>query len=101
MQYAVVQIGSRQYLAKPGEVIEVDKLSTEGKTLLVDQVLLVVDGVKVEVGKPNLSKKLTFEVLGNIKKPKVRVATYKAKSNFRKVHGQKREMTRIRLVETK
>lgn len=100
MIYTVFQIGSRQYLIKPGEVIEVDKLALE-KTFSTDKVLLLVDGDKVEVGAPYLQKTLEFEVLGNVRKPKVRVATYKAKANFRKVKGQVREMTKIKLVESK
>jgi len=101
MQYAVIQLGARQYLAKPNAVFEVDKLSGDLKTLEVDKVLLVVDGDAVELGKPYLDKKLNFEVIGNVNKQKIRVATYKAKANYRRVIGQKRVMTQIKLVEKK
>src|SRR3989344_87873 len=99
MQYLVCQIGGRQYLVKPHEVVEVDKLSEDIKTLVVDKVLLAVDDSKVEVGKPYLKKSVGFEVLEHLKKPKVRVATYKAKANYRRVIGSRREVSRIRLAE--
>lgn len=99
MQYIVCQIGGRQYLVKPNDIIEVDRLSDEIKNLSVDKVLLSVDGNKVEVGKPYLKKTVNFEIVETVKKPKIRVATYKAKSNFRKVKGDRREVTKIKLVE--
>lgn len=98
MKYAVFQINNQQYLIRPKEVIEVNKLPKLPKNLLVDQILLLVDENKIEIGKPYLKKTLNFEVAGNVKKPKIRVATYKAKSNYRRVKGQKREVTKIRLV---
>lgn len=101
MDLNVIQINSRQYLVKPGSVIEIDKLIGSEKTLKIDQVLLSVEKGKIEIGKPFLKKSLTFEVLENVQKPKIRVAVYKAKANFRKVRGQKREMSRIKLIEDK
>lgn len=101
MDLGVIQIKSRQYLVKPGSIIEIDKLQGDEKTLKLDQVLLTVEKGKVEIGKPYLKKSLTFEVLDNVQKPKIRVSVYKAKANFRKVRGQKREMSRIKLVEDK
>lgn len=99
MQYAVCEISGRQYLVKPGQTIEVDKLNTEDKTLSVEKVLLLVEGSEVKIGAPYLKENLSFEVLGNVKKAKVRVATFHAKANYRRVKGQRREMTRIKLVE--
>lgn len=99
MNYAICQVGSRQYLVKPGQVIDVDKLPDNSKSLSVDKILLMVEDGKIEVGTPYLKKSLDFEVMGNTKGPKIRVATYKAKSNFRRVVGQRREVTRIKLME--
>lgn len=99
MQYVVCEISGRQYLIKPGQVVEVDKLSEELKTMPVDKVLLVVDEGKVEVGAPYVKKTLNFEVVGHLKKPKIRVATYKAKSNYRRVRGQRREVSQIKLAK--
>lgn len=98
MRYSVVQISGRQYLVEPGKEVEVDRLEAN-QPLLVDKVLLLVDEGKVEVGRPYLNTVLNFEVLGNIQKPKIRVAKYKAKANYRKVIGQKREVTKVKWVE--
>lgn len=101
MEFIIFELGSRQYLTKPGQILEVDKLQGTDKTLVVDKILLEVADGKVEVGHPYLKKTVNFEVLENIKKEKVRVATYKPKANYRRVKGQRREMTRIKLLEEK
>lgn len=100
MQYRIIQIGSRQYKIEPGQTIEIDKLPTEAKKLSVDKVLLKVDEKNIQIGTPYLKEKLELEVLGNIKKDKIRVATYKAKANYRRVIGQRRQMTKVKLLET-
>lgn len=100
MQYAVFEISGKQYLIKPGQSIEVDKINGGEKTLSVEKVLLVKNEKGVEVGTPYLKKEtLKLEVVDTIKKAKVRVATYHAKANYRRVKGQRREVTIIRLAE--
>ncbi|MBI4036803.1 50S ribosomal protein L21 [Candidatus Daviesbacteria bacterium] len=96
MRYVICEISGRQYLIKPGQTVEVDRLD-EAKKLSVDKVLLKVDDNKVEIGKPYLKDQVEFEVVETIKKPKIRIATYKAKANYRRVKGQRREVTRIKL----
>lgn len=100
MQYAVCEISGRQYTVKPGQTLEVDYLG-DIKSLSVDKVLLILDGEKLEVGTPYLKTPLEFEVLGSKKLEKVRVAKFAAKANYRKVKGQRREVSMIKLVEGK
>ncbi len=99
MKYAIFQLGSRQYLIKPGQTIKVDKLDQANDTLTVDKVMLIAEDNKLEIGEPYLKKTLDFDVLGNIKDKKIRVATYKAKANYRRVKGSRRELTQIKLKE--
>lgn len=99
MKYAICEISSKQYIVKPGQIIEVDKLSGTNKTISVDKILLLAKEGKIEIGKPYLKQSLNFEVLGTQKKPKIRIATYKAKANYRRIKGQRRQVTQIRLIE--
>lgn len=101
MQYTVFELSGRQYLIKPGQSIEVDKISGEEKTLSIDKVLLVRNEKGVEVGTPYLKEALKLEVLETIKKDKVRVAKFHAKANYRKVSGQRREVTLVKWVTEK
>ncbi len=97
MKYAICEISGKQYLVKPGESLEVDNLGEE-KALSVDKVLLMANGDKIEIGKPYLKEIINFEVLENVKKPKIRVATYHAKANYRRVKGFRRQVSRIKMV---
>ena len=99
MNYSVIQIGARQYKVEPGQTIEIDKLPEEAKTLVVEKILLKVDEDKVLLGKPYLNEKIELEVLGNIKKDKIRVAKYSAKANYRKVTGSRRQMTKVKVKD--
>lgn len=94
LNFAVVQISGRQYMVTPNKPFEVDSVPA-GEKFKCDQVLMVDDG-KLQVGTPFLKDVLTFDVLGEIKKKKIRVATYHAKANTRKVVGQR--ATKVRLV---
>ena len=97
-KFAVIRIAGKQYRVAEGEEILVDKLTDVKK--VEPEVLLVVDGEKVEIGTPVLSKaKVTVKVITEIEKgEKIRVFKYKAKSRQRKHVGFRAQHTRL-LVE--
>ncbi len=98
IKFAVIRIGGKQYRVIENEEILVDKLTDIKK--VSPEVLLIVDGDKIEVGKPVLTKaKVTVKVLADIEKgDKIRVFKYKAKSRYRKTIGFRAKYTRL-LVE--
>ncbi len=52
MQFAIIKTGGKQYKVAEGDVLMVEKLETEGDSVVFDQVLLTADGDNVRVGKP-------------------------------------------------
>ena len=100
MKYAVIQLQGKQYRVEAGEELVVDRLTLdEGKTFEVEEVLLVVDGDKRQIGQPLVKEvKVKCKVLGNGKGPKIRVAKYKAKSRYRKVLGHRQLQSTIKVV---
>jgi large subunit ribosomal protein L21 len=96
-KYAVVRILGRQYKVTEGKELLVDKM-TDLK--LVPEVLMVVDGDKVKVGKPVLKDaKVTLKVVTEVEKgEKIEVYHFKAKSRYRKHTGFRPQYTRV-LVE--
>ncbi len=99
MKYAVVEISGKQYKVAEGEEFEVDKIEGDkGKKLTLDKVLLIVDEKKRKIGKPIVrGAKVTAEILEQFKGKKIRVATYKAKSRYRRVIGHRSQLTRIKI----
>lgn len=97
-KFAVIRIGGKQYRVTEGQEILVDKLGDTKK--VTPEVLLFVEGDKVEVGTPVLEKaKVTVKVLAELEKgEKVDIFKYKAKSRERRHVGFRAQYTRL-LVE--
>lgn len=96
-KYAVVRVGGKQYKAEEGKEILVDKLSDPKK--FTSETLLVVDGDKVEVGKPTLKNEVKFKIISEMEKgEKVEIYKFKAKSRYKRHTGFRPQYTRL-LVE--
>ncbi|HUS59850.1 MAG TPA: 50S ribosomal protein L21 [Nevskiaceae bacterium] len=98
-KFTVIKIGSSQYKVAEGDEIDVDKIEgKKGSKLTFNQVLLLIDGEKVSVGQP-LVKGVQIEakILEQFKGKKIRVATYKAKSRYRRVKGFRPLLTKIKI----
>ncbi len=94
MEYAVVKIAGKQHMVTPGQVLEVDKLKTDGKKVLLDDVLLYVNDGKQLIGKPHVSGvSVAMKVLEEKKGDKIRVSKFKAKSRYRKTIGFRAQLT--------
>lgn len=95
---AVVRIGATQYLVEPGQEVMVDHMPKVEKNLVLDQVLMVIDGADVQVGQPyvtGVTVKATY--LNDKKGEKIRVAKFKAKSRYRKAVGSRSINTLLKI----
>jgi len=99
MKYAVVKISGHQYKVEEGQEFLVDKLPDPKK--IEAEVLMIVDGDKVEIGTPILNEaKISFKVLADMEKgDKLHVRTYKSKSRYRKHKGFRHQYTRLQVVK--
>lgn len=98
MKIAVIKTGGKQYQVAEGTKLKIEKLEIEaGKTVTFEEVLLVAEDDKVEVGTPFLSSKVTAMVLSQGKGPKVRVEKYKPKIRYHKVYGHRQPFTEVQI----
>jgi large subunit ribosomal protein L21 len=97
MKYAVIGSGGKQYITREGETINVDRLPLEvGSKVEFKEVLLTVDGTKVQVGKPHVNgAAVKGEVTGQIKGPKIIVFKYIPKERYRKKRGHRQHYTQV------
>lgn len=96
---AVVKVGNSQYLVSPGQKFSVDgHVATPDSELVLDQVLLTIDGDSVAVGQPVLKSKITTRVVRHYQGPKVLAETFKAKSRFRKTKGFRAHFTELEVT---
>ena len=95
--YAIIKTGGKQYRVAEGDVIRIEKLSAaEGEGVVFDEVLTVVDGDTVKVGRPLVEgAKVTGKVMAHGKGKKILVFKYKAKSNYRKRQGHRQPFTKV------
>ena len=105
MKYAVIKNGGHQYKVEEGQIIEVEKLNSDslpaqaGKSYVFEEVLLSVDGDKVELGEPTISGlKVYADIVSEVKGDKIEVFKYKSKSRYRKHTGHRQKYTQIKIV---
>lgn len=97
--YAVIETGGKQYRVQAGDVIEVERLpAEEGKSVRFDRVLLVAgDGVH-EVGSPTVAGAVvSASPVGETRGPKIRVFKKKRRKGYRRTHGHRQDLTRLRI----
>jgi len=99
--YAVVRSGARQYRASVGDAIFVERLPAEvGQQLELDEVLLVADGERVEIGQPIVNgAKVLATVVAQEKGPKIRIFKYRPRKRYRRRAGHRQRYTRLRVDE--
>lgn len=98
MKYAIIKNGGHQYKVAEGQILEVEKLESDGASYVFDEVLLVVDGDKVELGMPNVEgMKVYADVVSEVKGEKIEVFKYKSKSRYRKHTGHRQKYTQIKI----
>jgi large subunit ribosomal protein L21 len=90
MKKAVIQSGSRQYLVKEGDNIEVELLKTDKKSIDFEA-LLVIDEKNTLVGSPSVANvKVTADVIeADVAGDKVTSIRYKAKKRVKTVRGHR------------
>lgn len=99
--YAIVKTGGKQYRVAQGDTVQVEKLAAEvGAEVTFDQVLTVVDGADVKIGKPLVAgAKVTAKVVEQGKADKIFVFKYKNKVNYRRRQGHRQPFTAVEIVK--
>ena len=98
--YAIIESCGKQYKVEQGEVIFFEKLEAEeGKKITFDNVVLVSDDKKVEVGSPYVKGvKVEGKVVSHGKGKKILVYKYKAKKNYRRTQGHRQPYTKVEIT---
>lgn len=101
MKYAVFESGGKQYVAREGQSVDVDKMKVEvGSEILFDQVLLTSQEGSVNVGQPTVeAAQVKATVIGQVRGPKILVMKYKPRIRYRKRQGHRQYYTRVLIDE--
>lgn len=99
--FAVVMIGSRQYIVIPGRYIYTQRLkgAKENDKIILNKVLLVGTKSSTYIGKPVVPNAAVHAVVEEqLLDKKVIVFKYKKKKNYRRNIGHRQPITRIRIM---
>lgn len=98
---AVIKTGGKQYVVQAGTKLKLEKLNADaGSVFAFGDVLLLVDGKKIEVGRPKVAKASVFaKVLGHGRHRKQIVFRYHAKTRYRKKKGHRQHFTEVEVTK--
>ena len=98
--YAVIVTGGKQYRVMSGETLRVEKLDVEaGKSVEIDNVLMVGDGDKITIGAPSIAGalvKATVKSHGRL--DKIRIVKFRRRKHHRKQMGHRQHFTEIEIT---
>ena len=98
--YAIIESCGRQYKVAEGDTVFFEKLDAEeGKKVKFDNVILVSDGKKVQVGNPYVKGvKVEGKVAAHGKGKKIIVYKMKPKANYRRKYGHRQPYTKVEIT---
>ena len=101
--YAVIKTGGKQYRVSEGETLKVEKLEVEpGKKVTFDEVLMIADGDKVQVGSPHVAKaSVDAKVISQGKGKKVHILKFRRRKHSMRKQGHRQLYTEIQIDKIK
>jgi len=101
--YAIIESCGKQYKVAEGDVVFFEKLDTEvGKKVTFDNVVLVSDEGKIEVGAPYVKGfKVEGKVVAHGKGKKIIVFKFKPKKNYKRTQGHRQPYTKVEITSIK
>jgi len=101
--YAVIKTGGKQYRVSEGDLVRVEKIEGEvGKLVELDEIVLLVNGDQVEIGRPHIKdSKVIGEIVEHGKDKKIVVFKSKRRKGYRKKQGHRQQHTVLKIKEIK
>lgn len=97
--YAVIKSGGKQYRVEAGAQLKLEKLTQEvGEKVTFDEVLMVGDGDKIEIGRPTLEgRTVTALVLTQGRGRKVKIVKFRRRKHYLKQGTHRQSFTAVRI----
>ena len=93
--YAVIRTGGKQYRVAPGDVVKIESVPSDNKTVEFSDVL-AISGEPGDVIKPAAAK-VTAEVVREGRGDKILVFHLKRKKQYKKMQGHRQDFTEVRI----
>jgi large subunit ribosomal protein L21 len=98
--YAVFRTGGKQYRARQGERVRIERLNAAvGDAVAFDEVLLVGEGAQVKVGAPLVAGgKVEAKVVAQGRGDKIRIVKFKRRAHYKRVKGHRQPFTEVEIT---
>ncbi len=98
--YAVFRTGGKQYRARQGERLRVERLDAAvGDAVAFDQVLLVGEGAQVKVGAPLVSGgTVEAKVVSQGRGDKITIIKFRRRKHYKRVQGHRQHFTEVEIT---
>ena len=98
--YAVFRTGGKQYRARQGERVRVEKLEVAvGDSVDFDEVLMVGEGADIKLGKPFVSGgKVSGKVTAQGRHDKIRIVKFLRRKHYQRRGGHKQHYTEVEIT---
>lgn len=98
---AVIKTGGKQYKVRKGQIIKIEKIEGKKDSKIKFDTLLTAttDGKEVNIGKPDLGKKVEGKIIDQEKDDKVTVVKYKNKTRYLRTKGHRQYFTKVEISE--
>jgi large subunit ribosomal protein L21 len=98
--YAVFRTGGKQYRARQGERVRVERLDAAvGDAVNFDQVLAVGEGANIKVGAPLLAGgKVEGKVVAQGRADKITIIKFKRRAHYKRVKGHRQMFTEVEIT---
>jgi large subunit ribosomal protein L21 len=95
--YAIVNIAGQQFKIEQGQEIFVHRLEgEEGANVEFDEILLVDNDGKINVGTPNVEgAKVSGKILAHVRADKVKVFKKKRRKGYQKESGHRQDLSKV------
>ena len=98
--YAVIKTGGKQYKVAQGDTLSVEKLDAgTGEDVSFSEVLMVVDGENVAVGKPFVDgASVSAKVVDHYRNDKIQIIKFKRRKHHLKRQGHRQWQTKLEIT---
>ena len=97
-----MRAGGRQEKVEVGTIVTLDRIKADQNGNIELAAVLLVDGENITSDASSLAKvKVTAEVLGDLRGPKIVIQKFKNKTGYKKRQGHRQELTRVKVTGIK
>jgi large subunit ribosomal protein L21 len=98
--YAVFRTGGKQYRARQGERLRVERLEVAvGAAVEFDQVLMVGEGASVKLGAPLVAGgKVAATVVSQGRDDKIMIVKFRRRKHYRRIKGHRQAFTEVEIT---